>query len=438
MGRWRTGTVGLALGICAALGTGCDSEKVNPPAKPGGEVEEPAPLPEAPELPETLPGDARWTAHTATAGRQDATAVATDGEGGIVVLGTSEPAEAQGTSADSHGTTLTVSRHDGGGQQLWSRSFTPEPREGGAADVRSPLLAVSRTGDIFLAGKVEGRLRLGETVITDSSFVAKLDPDGTPRWARAVGPVRALLPDGDGELVLAQGMVVERYDAEGARRWSREVPAMASASVVALDPEGGLVMAGNKHLGPFEIRGFIARLSPDGDVRWEQELAPEGPSFTDVALRPDGSFLFTGDFSGTFQWGRDTLQSPCTQRSCHRTAYALAVDGYGEPLWARTLDSQTKSGSEGARLAVDATGGAAVVWRHGCGSELATLSSGGEVLWQNLYVTTPCSATPLLRDVAFLPDGDVVGAGMFLGTRSFGGKKLTASDSDVFLQRLVP
>lgn len=435
MRRWRAGTAGLALGVWTALGgMGCDSSgRLTAPAQPAAEDAEPGA--EAPVLPEVISGDARWTMHTAVAGRQDVAAVATDAQGGIIVLGTSEPS----ASTTSGGTTLTVSRHDGNGQQLWSRSFTPEPLQaGGDADVEAPRLAVSAAGDVFLAGRVAGRLRLGETVITNSPFVAKLDPDGSPRWAQAVGPVRALLPEGDGELVLAHGLVVERYEAQGARLWSRDVPAVASASIVALDPEGGVLMAGQKPVSPLETHGFIVRLTPDGEPRWEQEVGPSVPTFTDVSFRPDGSFLLTGDLSGTVEWGRDTLTTPCSQRGCYRAVYALAADAYGEPLWGHVLDSQEESGSEGARLAVDTKGGAAVVWRHGCGSELARLSSGGEVLWQGIYVTTPCAANTLLRDAAFLPDGDVVGAGMFLGSRSFSGRRLSADETDIFLQRLVP
>lgn len=433
MVRWRTGTAGFALGVWAALSGGCDQGKTSPPPRPVIEAPDPAPA-----LPELAPGDARWTAHTAQPGRQDVVAVASDGSGGVILLGTSEAPAAHYTSLDPDGTTLTVSRYDGSGQQLWTRSFSPEPHDGGGADVDAPMLAVSAAGDVFVSGRVDGQLRVGDTVITDSAFVAKLAPDGSPRWAHATGPVKALLPEGDGEVIVAHGLVVERQDSRGGSRWKRDVPAVGSATVAALDAEGGLVMAGQKPMSPFESRGFIARLSPDGEVRWERDVGPDVPVFTDVSFRPDGSFVFTGDFTGTLEWGHDSLQASCVQRECSRSVFALVADAYGEPLWGHVMDSGDAGGAEGARLAVDTDGGSAMLWRHGCGSELARLSAGGDVLWQDFYVTTPCFATPLLRDVTFLPGGDVVGAGMFFGTRTFGTRSFAADDTDVFLQRLVP
>ncbi|MCP3139822.1 PQQ-like beta-propeller repeat protein [Pyxidicoccus xibeiensis] len=432
MGRWRTGTAGLALGVWAALAAGCDGGKTHPPQP---DVEDPNGPPEAPLPNGPLPGDTRWTVHTAVAGRQDVVAMAPDGSGGVLVLGTSESASAPATSKDPGGTSLTLARHDGNGQQLWSRSFTAE---GEASDVDAPLLAVSTSGDVFLAGRVTGQLRLAESVLTDSAFVAKLAPDGSPLWARAVEPVKALLPDRDGALLVAHGLEVERFDARGTRHWAREMPAMASASLVALDAEGGLVMAGQKPTSPFESQGFIARLSPDGEVRWEQQVGPHAPGFTDVAFRPDGSFLFTGELTGPLTWGKDSLRAPCAQGSCYRTVFVLAADAYGEPLWAQVPDSEEESDAEGARLAMDPEGGAAVLWRHGCGSGLARLSPAGEVRWQSYYVTSPCRANTWLRAATFLPEGDVVGAGMFSGTRAFGSRTLTADGTDVFLQRLVP
>jgi hypothetical protein len=378
------------------------------------------------------------------AGRQDVVALTSDGSSGIVVLGMSDDAQTGTPAPDPKGTALTLARHDGDGTPLWSRSFVPEPVHPGdeVGDVEAQLLAVSSGGAIFVAGKVEGRFQLGESVIPTGSFMARLSAEGSPEWARpAEGPVKALTVAPDGELLVAHGMKVERLDAKGAVRWSQDVPALAAATAAALDADGGLVLAGHRHVDPFRTRGFIARLSPAGEVHWEHEVGPDALTFTEVAFGPDGGLLLTGHYTGTLNWGQQLLRAPCTSRGCYRTVVVLAADANGEPLWGQVLDSEEGSGSDGARLEVAPEGGTAVLWKHGCGSELARLSDRGEVLWQNLYVTTPCAASTLLRDVAFLPGGDVVGAGMFSGSRGFQGApggKLTADDTDVFLQRLKP
>jgi hypothetical protein len=383
--------------------------------------------------------------HTPAAGRQDVVAMASDGSGGVVLLGMSDAAQAGTPAPDPEGTALTLARHDGEGRPLWTRAFVPEPVHPGEdlGDVEASLLTVSPEGVIFVAGKVKGgRFQLGDSVIPPGHFVARLSPEGAPEWVLATeGPVKALATDAAGELLVAHGMKVELRDARGKARWSQDVPALASASAAALDADGGAVLVGLRPVDPFRSRGFIVRLSPTGEVYWEREVGPDAPGLTEVAFRPDGGLLLAGEYVGTVRWGRQVLEAPCTRLGCYRTVLALAADANGEPLWGRVLDSEEGSGSDGARLAVDTRGGAAVLWKHGCGSELARLSERGEVLWQNLYVGTPCAGGAFLRDVAFLPGGDLAGAGMFQGTRGFQGAPggpLTADDTDVFLQRLKP
>ncbi|NTX34645.1 MULTISPECIES: hypothetical protein [unclassified Myxococcus] len=438
MGRWRAGTAGLVLSVWTALGCGGSGASTEAPPP---EEEDPGSTPQPPKPPTLEPGDARWTVHSRTLGRQDAVAVASDGLGGSVLLGTTTGATGtpDASSTDGGGTALTLAHHDGAGQVLWTRSFMPEPSESGAAQAHAQFLAVSSGGELFVAGKLEGRLRLGETLITDSHFVAKLASDGTPLWARATGTVKALTADIEGEVVVAHGRLVTRYDTRGTARWSQEMPALASASVVALDSDGGAVLAGQRPLAPFESIGFIARLSPVGEVYWELEVGPDAPSFTQVIFAADGGLRLTGDFQGTLHWGGAVLMPSCVAEGCARAAFVLAADAAGRPLWGHALTSPSPGEARGARLAADEEGGAAVLWKHGCGSELVRLSPLGELAWQAPYVTQPCDESLHLRDLTFLSGGDVLGTGTFSGTRALGGtESFTSDDTDVFLQRLVP
>ncbi|MCP3099711.1 hypothetical protein LZ198_12615 [Myxococcus sp. K15C18031901] len=435
MRRWWQGTATLTL--CAGLVLGCGGGDASPPEPPV--EEEPPPEPEPPTPPKPRPGDTRWTVHTRTAGGQDAIAVASDGLGGVVVLGSSTPTE-EGTSASDAGDrVLTLTHHGAEGQVVWARRFVPEPSESTVASAHGTWLAVGPTGELFLGGRVEGRLRLGESLVTDSHFIAKLADDGTPLWARATGAVKAVTPDVDGEVLVAHGRLVTRYDPRGAARWSQEIPAMTSASAVALDSDGGAVLAGRRPVTPFESIGFIARVSPVGEIYWELEVGPDAPVFTQVAFTHDGGMLLTGDLGAPLHWGGAVLSPTCVDDVCPRTAFVLAADAAGRPLWSHVADSGGLEGSLEARVAPDPEGGGAVLWRGTCGAELTRLSPRGEPLWHQAHVAEPCAASPSLTDLTFVSGGDVVGVGSFRGTHSFAsGGDFTADDSDLFLQRWVP
>ncbi|WP_143097174.1 PQQ-binding-like beta-propeller repeat protein [Myxococcus fulvus] len=435
MGRWRASTAGLMLGMWTLLGCGGSDAPIEPPPR----EEEPPPQP--PEPPKLEPGDARWTVHSRLPGQQEVVVLASDGLGGLVLLGTSRTTGTSGpTSVEANGTSLVLSHHDGTGQVRWTRTFTPEPSsEGGPAIAHAQLLGIASTAELFIAGRVEGRLRLGETLIADSYFVAKLAADGTAQWARSTGTLKALTPDIEGEVVVAHGRLVTRYDARGTVRWSQELPAMSSASAVALDPDGGAVLVGQRPLAPFESIGFIARLSPVGEVYWELEVGPDAPNFTHVAFAADGGLRFTGDFAGTLHWGGSVLSPTCDAQGCPRAAFILAADAAGRPLWGHALTGTASGEASGARLASDVNGGTAVLFRHGCGSELVRLGARGALSWRAPYVTEPCAPGLQLRDITFLPGGDLASAGTFSGTRAFGAQEpFTADDTDTFLQRLVP
>ncbi|MCE9670927.1 hypothetical protein LY474_24260 [Myxococcus stipitatus] len=437
MRRWWRGTATLTL--CAGLVLACGGDGASAEKPPPEEETPPTTEPPLPPTPKS--GDVRWSVHVRLPGSQEAIAVVSDGQGGTLLLGGSRP-PGNGTSSSEqagNGRVLTLSHRDAGGQVVWTRDFVPEPSESSVANAHGHLLAVASTGELFIAGKVEGRLRLGESLVSDSSFLAKLSPDGTPLWARATGVVKAVTPDVDGEVLVAHGRLVTRYDTRGLARWSQDIPAMTSASAVALDSDGGAVLAGRRPVSPFESIGFIARLSPVGEIYWEQEVGPDAPVFTQVAFTHDGGLLLTGDLGATLHWGGATLSPPCVDEVCPRTAFVLAADAAGRPLWSHVAGSGGPDGAPAARIAADPQGGAAVLWRGTCGSELERLSARGEALWRQSHAAEPCSAAPALTDLTFVPGGDVVGVGSFSGTHTFAsGGDFTADDTDLFLQRWVP
>lgn len=440
MGRWA-GAVGLALGVCTALGCGAVDEVSEPlreePPRPSPAPEEEAPVP-PPE--EALPGDPMWTVQASLPGVQDVVGLASDGTGGVIVLATSHAVGEWGTVIEESGAWV-LSRYDLMGQQLWSRALDIEPATNGPTTLRASALAVSSTGEVFIALQLlgEGTLLLGHAPPRSDHFLAKLGADGTPRWVHAE-KAEALAADGAGGVVaVTRDSTVVRYDATGARLWTWKAPVTSVVFThVAVDASGNVVAAGHRKIGLTHDQGYIVGLSADGSERW-RTTTPEQQgwsTFTDLALFPDGGLLLTGTFSRTFLWGNYRVNPSCATGPCAVAPYLLAADAKGQPLWVQELSGNALK----PRVAVGLEGDALVAWEAACSSSLMRLSPTGEERWKTRSTHAPCASNVLLpRDIDFLRDGTLVRAGMFSGPRTFiGGARFTADTGDVFLQRLYP
>ncbi|NPC78470.1 hypothetical protein HPC49_09465, partial [Pyxidicoccus fallax] len=439
---WWARALGLTLGVCTALGCGGPSsvedvlELVQGPQRPAPPPsEEPPPAPYAPR-----PGDPVWTHHVALSGYQDLVGLASDGAGGVIVLARNHALSTWGQVLTETGG-LILSRYDGAGRLLWSLDLSFEPTPNSVSPLVSSALAVSPSGDIFVALKVAGwgRLPLVEDAPLSDRFLVKVGVDGAPRWVRS-GEAEVLAATHDGGLVGAtrDGSVV-RYDAQGFPRWVWQSPwGFVPFTTVAVDREGNVVTAGFRSAGGALSQGLIVGLTDAGAIRW-QTTTPEregAPAFTDLALLPDGGALLTGTFSRTFLWGNYRVNPSCTTKVCASTPYLLALDAKGAPRWALELEGPSLK----PRVAVGPDGDALVSADTVCASSLLWLSPSGEELWRNHFKYMPCTTdTVYPRDVEFLSDGTPVRAGMFSGPSTFiGGTAFTADQGDVFLERLIP
>jgi hypothetical protein len=366
--------------------------------------------------------------------------LASDGTGGVIVLATSHAVGEWGAVIEESGGWV-LARYEAMGQQLWSRALVIEPSMNGSTALHSSALAVSSTGEVFIALQLRGAgtLQLGDAPPRGDRFLAKLGADGTPRWVRAER-AEALAADGAGGVVaVTRDSTVVRYDATGARRWTWKAPvAPVVFTTVAVDASGNVVAAGHRTVGLTHDQGYIVGLSADGSERW-RTTTPEQQgwsTFTDLALFPDGGLLLTGTFSRTFLWGNEWVNPACDTGPCAVAPHLLAADAKGQPLWARELLGNALK----PRVAVGPDGDALVAWEAACSSSLMRLSSAGEERWRTRSTHAPCASDVLLpRDIDFLRGGTLVRAGMFSGPRTFiGGARFTADTGDVFLQRLYP
>ncbi|WP_163990124.1 hypothetical protein [Pyxidicoccus caerfyrddinensis] len=447
MSRWWTGAVGLALGVCTALGCGAVDEAREPVQD---EAPPPAPMPVAQQdpRPDVVPappsgswrsGDPLWSVQVSLPGAQDVVGLASDGAGGFILLARTHVVSDAGYTGVGN---LVLTRYEAMGMQLWSRTLIVTPGPSGTNLPQSSALAVSRTGDIFVALQVwgGGTLLLGDSPPAGDRFIAKFSADGTVRWARD-GEASALAADGEGGVVaVTQRGAVSCYDAQGARQWTWTSPEASRVfTTVAVDPEGNIVAAGHELVDMSYGAGFILGLSPSGAERWWSTTPPEAgwANFSDLAILPDGVLLLTGTVKQSFLWGNYRVNRACaTGAPCTPATTLLAADARGQPLWAEELEGYAIS----PRLAVSPDGDALVFWESSCNSRVMRLSPAGEVRWRFEDLSGPCTQDMLLpRDIEFLRDGTLVRAGVFRGPRTFsGGASFIADEGDLYLQRLNP
>ncbi len=153
------------------------------------------------------------TAFGNTTAAQETTGVATDLSGNVFVAGSfSGTLTAGATKLTSAGQRdLFVVKLDPGGAVVWAKSY------GDAADqVGAIHLAVDTTGNVALAGTLQGSIDLGLGLLTsvggDDVFLAKLDAAGNPLWNRRIG---------DGAAAAGPRDHAPRRDAGGHRRQLR-------------------------------------------------------------------------------------------------------------------------------------------------------------------------------------------------------------------------
>lgn len=282
--------------------------------------------------------------------------------------------------------------------QTWAR----ELERAEAAGVAGNLL-----GETFLAGTATG-----------GSMVWKLDLLGRPLWvhrAPGFGGAVAAWPDSGGVFaanVVGEGtdILVRSLDGEGGVAWQRTVgsPGDELARSAAATAEAVWVA------GSTGRDALVARLDPDGTHRWSRRISTVGEDrFEALAPLPDGSVFAAG-------WSYDGV----------RNRVLLArLDGYGNPLWERSL---TWDGAHLRAYAASATpqGEVLVAGLRSNGVVqmpfLARFDGAGQLLWQRvLEGEAGGHATGVASDAA----GGAIVVGNAPG---FAGR------ADAFLVRLAP
>jgi hypothetical protein len=339
--------------------------------------------------------------------------------------------------------------------------------------------------------------------------LAVMEPAATPSAAAKVGPLadvgQAVAVDSDGNVFVA-GMTlgvldgaqshggadgfVSKWAADGTWLWTQQFGTANSDVVhgVAIAPDGDIVIAG-RTAGQYgqepalgAVDAFVARLDPEGAVRWLHQFGSEGVDYaTALAVSRDGAIYVTSaerqnldqdrgasalrrfDADGTMRWRDEWGGTPAAESvalaeregvvyvvgrsqlhydpqfwgasaggAWTGVGFVRRYDASGQLNWERTIDAK---GSEASAVAIDAELGAIVVGST-FGAVTATANAGafdgfmlrftpnGTMAWTRQFGTLGWDDA---RGVAILPDHDIVVGGNAVGdfdgdpTTGYGG-----------------
>ena len=274
-------------------------------------------------------GNRLWIRQFGTRSAEWATALASDGTGGVIVAGFTR-GSLGGPNAGSSDTFLA--RYDNAGNQLWIKQF------GTSEDELAWALTPDGAGGVMVAGFE--RRRVSRSIIFES-FLARFDENGDELWTAQISAsesveVIALAPDGAGGVIVAGTVTpisgghqafVARYDENGGELWRTLFGSGAHANALVSDGAGGVVVAGLVHgdLGGPNAGyddAWIARFDAAGSRLWLRQFGTSGGESA-FALAPDGAAgvivagYTTGSLGGPNAGGVDAFLARYEIDSCY-------------------------------------------------------------------------------------------------------------------------
>lgn len=357
-----------------------------------------------------------------------ATAAGVTGDGGALVAGELDGSMdfGQGPLDSAGSNDAFVAKFDAAtGAVRWAKRF------GDAESQQAAAVAGDAAGNAYVAIKLYGHIDLGGVPVDSAGgsdvVVAQLKPNGTPGWVLHLGDVG--------------------YD---------------EPSALAVAPNGEITVAGTFE-GAMSVDGFtltsdgspdifVIRLDATGLPLWAAQTIGGGyPQVAGVALDPQGNAVVAGGFNGDLSIGG----SSAIADSGTDDAFVMTLDGQSGSLrWLRSFGGGGEDRATG--VAVDASGGVALA-----GTFAQSVMFGGETLItpaeESFFLArldevgdvqtatqhgSGFGGTDRIR-VAIDSQDNLVLAGYFAGTLTFGGETFTSNGTgfgmvDLFLAKLDP
>jgi hypothetical protein len=298
-------------------------------------------------------GATQWVNTMRSAAETDApVAVVHDSRGNILTLGNHRtPIDAgEGPIGSPGASVLVLSKYSLQGRLLWTRLLMAPPGTG-TPYVRGLALAVEPYDTVLLTGVQSGGLELGGHVLPPGAFLARLDGNGEPLWARPLptlatelavntrghitvgGTLTGRVDFGNGPVTGASNPYLVQYDAQGTLRWVFVDSARGVSMDLAQDDAGDLYLAGGRFVPPSPLLvPSLSRVSSEGTLQWTRLL--EGATGVAMSVAAHGGqVVVSGYYTGTIVFGGQVLAAPTSR------GFALAYGRDGNARWGSLLGS---------------------------------------------------------------------------------------------------
>jgi hypothetical protein len=365
----------------------------------------------------TAAGEHVWSGRTG-GGNDTTTSLAFDRGGSTLVTGFFDGELDLGTGLLSGDDNLFLARFGATGAPVWSRQVG-DPF---AYDAANDIAVSTADGSMHLTGRAGGTADFGAGPIAESlfatMFVAKLTGSSGALWSRGFGS------DGyaDGQRIA--------IDKEG-------------NTIVAGEFSGALNLGGGT-LGSFDSFGvFVMKLDANGGHVWSKGYTTyNNLQLSDVAVDPNGGVVVAGNFAGAVDFGGGELVS-----QGFNDVFFVKLSAGGEHVFSKRF-GEVDSYPRTASVAADSAGN---LYLGGSFDKTIDFGGGGlvsmgadDVFWAKFTNDGAMmesrsfgdSTSQSLSAMAVDMWGNTVVAGTFYGSVDFGSGRLDAGDQQkLFLAR---
>jgi len=367
-------------------------------------------------------GEALWVNQLGGGGFASSRAIASDANGDIIVVGDFTGTVQIGTetlTSNAVADAFVVKLSRSTGSVIWAKHF------GGTEQTIGTAVDVDASGAIYVGGYFSGDVDFGGGALSGGSngdgFLVKLDADGNHVWSRQIG-------GGGSSIIWGVSVKDTTVAVSGGFSDSINVNGTTLTSVGAAD-------------------GFIVKLTTNGDFAWAKRFGGGGDEFAlGVTVDNSGDVWLTGSFFGTADFGGGPLNSGTS----HDMYLAKLAAANGAHLFSKRFGSD--QADDGHTVVVDAANNIFVVGSFygsvdfGGPSPLVASQKGSIVVAKytaaGAYLWAKASSGTDFHSPKFATvdqAGDLVIAGSFSGTLTFGGQPLSSvstwPDYDVFVAR---